>query len=132
MGSEILETLRTLGVTVEVIGPDRLRLKPASKIPSELLLRIREAKPEILAALSRRPATCSPTCYEVEPGKWIHHPWDGCQTFTKPAPPSKRWTPGPCWHCRGGKTCRCIVCWQDGPGECMICHGSGLALRWTQ
>jgi hypothetical protein len=35
-------------------------------------------KPETPADLPTRPATCSPTCYEIEPGKWIHHAWDGC------------------------------------------------------
>lgn len=54
MGNEILETLRTLGVTVQVIGPDRLRLEPASRIPANLVPRIREAKPEILDALRSR------------------------------------------------------------------------------
>lgn len=63
MALELLETLRTLGVRVDVIGPDRLRLEPASRIPPDLLPRIREAKPEILAALVRpavvvEPAEC--------------------------------------------------------------------------
>lgn len=44
MAIEILETLRNLGVTVQVIPPDRLRLQPASVIPTKLLARVREAK----------------------------------------------------------------------------------------
>ncbi len=78
--TEIIETLALLGVTVTAIGPDRLRIEPASKVPPDLLPRIRKAKPDILAFIRNRPATCSPTCYEVEPGRWIHHPWDGCTT----------------------------------------------------
>lgn len=60
MGAEILETLRSLGVTVEVIGPDRLRFQPASRIPADLVARIQEAKPQILAALAKRrvPSPC--------------------------------------------------------------------------
>lgn len=76
--TEIIDTLARLGVTIRAIGPDRLRIEPASKVPADLLTRIREAKPEILAVIRKRPATCSATCYEVEPGRWIHHPWDGC------------------------------------------------------
>lgn len=54
-GVEILEKLENLGIRVQVVGPDRLRFQPASKIPPELVARIRDAKPEILQAL-RRPA----------------------------------------------------------------------------
>jgi hypothetical protein len=84
-GAQILESLRSLGVTVEAIGPDRLRLQPASKIPAELVPRIREAKPAILEVLRSRlvevgsgDAACgSPHCagcYEVESGARIHPP----------------------------------------------------------
>jgi len=31
--------------------------------------------------LDERAATCANTCYPVEPGRWIHHPWDGCTTI---------------------------------------------------
>ena len=50
---EILETLATLGVTVKLVAPDRLRFQPASKI---LVSRIRQEKPAILEALRTRPA----------------------------------------------------------------------------
>jgi putative DNA primase/helicase len=43
-----------------------------------------EHKPEIIRALSARPATCSTSCYEVEPGRWIHRPWDGCTSIEAP------------------------------------------------
>lgn len=52
--SELIETLALLGVTVKAVGPDRLRIEPASKVPADLLPRIREAKPEILAAIRNR------------------------------------------------------------------------------
>lgn len=55
MGLEILATLQNWGVKVEVIG-DRLRFQPASRIPPDLVLRIREEKPAILEALRSRPA----------------------------------------------------------------------------
>ena len=29
---------------------------------------------------ARRAPTCAATCYEVEPGVWLHHPWNGCET----------------------------------------------------
>jgi hypothetical protein len=57
-GAQILESLRSLGVAVTVIGPnkDRLWLEPADRIPAEMVARIRAAKPEILEALRSRPA----------------------------------------------------------------------------
>jgi hypothetical protein len=64
---------------------------------------------DILADLSGRPAACSPTCYEIEPGKWIHHPWDGCETpirgSAEPIIPA-------CADCGcAGKVCsRCWLC----------------------
>jgi len=67
MAAEILETLESLGVAVQVIGPDRLRLQPASKIPQDLVPRIREAKPEILEALRRR--------WVLPVRSTRHHPW---------------------------------------------------------
>jgi hypothetical protein len=58
MGADILETLTRLGVTVTLTGADKIRLEPASRIPPELLPRIREAKPALLEALRNRPPTC--------------------------------------------------------------------------
>lgn len=51
--TQILDTLAQLGVTIKAISPDRLEIEPASKVPVDLLPRIREAKAEILAALSK-------------------------------------------------------------------------------
>jgi len=79
---QILESLRSLGVAVRVVRQDTLSLEPASKIPSEMVLRIREEKPAILEALRNRPAEpetiCgSPHCagcYDVGDGRRIHPP----------------------------------------------------------
>ena len=129
---EILESLRSLGVTVQAVGPDRLRLEPASKIPAEMVPRIREAKPAILEALRNQPTTCSPHCYELEPGVWIHRPWTGCTTSKAEASEHGHKVMVTCWHCRGEKRCTCIACWQAGPGECATCQGSGQVERWIQ
>lgn len=130
-GVQILESLRGLGVTVVAIGPDRLRLEPASKIPAEMVPRIREAKPAILEVLRNWPASCSTDCYELEPGIWIHRPWAGCAT-SKAESSEPRKVTVTCWHCRGEKSCACIACWKAGPGECMACEGSGHVWRWVQ
>ena len=61
-GGQILESLRSLGVAVRVVRQDTLRLEPASKIPSEIVLRIREEKPAILEALRNRPAEPETNC----------------------------------------------------------------------
>jgi hypothetical protein len=47
---EILATLARRGVRVEVAG-DRLRLRPADRVPPELVDVVRDRKPELLAAL---------------------------------------------------------------------------------
>jgi hypothetical protein len=92
-GLEILESLRSLGVTVQAAGPDRLRLEPASKIPSEMIPSIREAKPEILEALRTGLAACgSPQCagcYDTGDGRKIHQPkiGEGYQKWLE------RWAP---------------------------------------
>jgi hypothetical protein len=130
-GLAILETLRALGVAVQAAGPNKLRLEPASKIPNNLLPRIREAKLAILEALRKFPASCSPECYEVVPGVWIHRPWAGCLN-------GRAESIGPhtvfvtCWHCGGLTKCDCVACWERGPGECVTCKGNGQVLRWVQ
>jgi hypothetical protein len=77
--TEILTELQRRGVIVAVDG-DTLSLKPRSALDDSLLARVREMKPAILEALRNRPATCSPDCYEIEPGIRIHRPWTGCTT----------------------------------------------------
>lgn len=78
----ILKELQAIGVEVIPRG-DNLVIRPASKVPPDLKERLKAAKAEVLKALGSRPATCAASCYEVEPGRWIHHPWDGCVTWQK-------------------------------------------------
>jgi TubC N-terminal docking domain len=129
--AEILTELQRRGVIVAVEG-DTLCLKPRNALDDGLLARIREAKPAILEALRNRLATCSPDCYELEPGVWIHRPHTGCTTIKPEASGSQQEVAMTCWHCRGEKRCACIACWQAGPGECVICEGRGQVWRWVQ
>ena len=78
-GLAILDELQRRGVSVTADG-DALVLKPRRAVDRALLDRVREHKPEIIRALSARPETFSAACYEVETGRWIHHPWSGCNT----------------------------------------------------
>ena len=89
--------------------------------------RVRQVKPAILEA-PRKPATCATSCYELEAGRWIHHPWDGCTTIKPESGEQLRKVQETCWHCRGEKKCGCIAC----PGQCAICKGSGRVWRWIQ
>jgi hypothetical protein len=77
--ADILAELSSRGVAVRADG-ETLRLRPKAALDDGLLAHVLANKRNILAALSGSPATCAPTCYEIEPGKWIHHPWDGCKT----------------------------------------------------
>jgi hypothetical protein len=119
----VLEELRFLGVQVVADGGN-LVISPASKVPMELKERLRAAKPEILEVLRSRPATCGPTCYEIEPGRWIHHPWDGCKTPVSP----KTANPIPqagCKHCGGHGMCGCPACSlrrTSEPTPCSMCR----------
>lgn len=128
--AEILAELHRRGVLVAVEG-DSLSLRPKRALDDTLLARVREAKPAILEVLRNRPATCSPDCYQVEPGVWIHRPWTGCTTI-KESPEPLRKVAVTCWHCHGEKRCDCMACWQNGPGECVACKGTGELWRWIQ
>jgi hypothetical protein len=101
--AQILETLSGLGVTVRVIGPDRIRLEPASKIPDDLLPRIREAKPDILAVLKAPPPR------QVERECWHCRGKLRC----------------PCIACAEG-----LRAGDSGP--CVICKGAGKVPAWIQ
>jgi len=99
MGLEILAALKSLGVKVAMTG-DRLRFQPASRIPPDLVSRIREEKPAILEALRSCPVIGSKE-YRAELGKAImcrydwqpgyqglrlhcvahHHPAGACTVF---------------------------------------------------
>lgn len=131
---EILAELQRRGVIVAVEG-DTLCLKPRRVLDNVLLARVREAKPAILETLRNRPATCSPDCYEVEPGRWIHHSWKGCTTVELVAESSGQQVPVGCWHCSGKITCSCSTCARVGlseSGKCVACKGTGQVLRWVQ
>ena len=129
--AEVLTELERRGVRIAVEG-DTLCLKPRRAMDDALLARIREAKPAILEALRNRPATCAASCYEIDPGRWIHHRWNGCTTIQPKADAPLHKVQETCWHCRGEKSCACIACWQAGPSECVACKGGGLVWRWVQ
>ncbi len=98
---EILTELQGRGVSVAVDG-DTLCLKPKRALDSELLTRVREAKPAILAVLRQRPSDCGPHS-------------------------SRNAVTVPCWHCGGSGECNCSTCGVIKPsvvwsmGECVAC-----------
>ncbi len=128
---QIISELTRRGVVIRAEG-ETIRLKPRSRLDDVLLARVREAKPAILEALRGRPATCAASCYQVEPGRWIHHPWDGCTRGKAEAAGPQRQVQVECWHCRGSKACECTACWQAGPGGCVACKGRGQVWQWVQ
>lgn len=131
MALEIIQKLEALGVTIQVIPPDRLRLQPASLVPRDLIQRVRQEKPEILTFLMSHPKTCADTCYRVDATRLVHHPWNGCRTILLRE--VGRVVEGPCWHCGGRKECGCIACCSvDGAGQCLTCRGSGVTVGWVQ
>ena len=141
IGAEILETLRTLGITVTIIPPDRLRLEPASRIPPELLSRVRKEKPVILAALA--PLTVAvqrAECRHCDGKGECDCPACNLRRVSGPVPCSMcRWgdhqvwvvatRPETCWHCGGSGKCGCIACNPKEP--CRTCGGTGRA-PWLQ
>src|SRR5579883_2335497 len=111
--TEIIETLTQLGVTVKVAGPDRLRIEPASRIPPELIPRIKEAKPDILRVLQGRPSS-------------------SLDCRARPEELTTRQVERECWHCAGAKKCRCVSCaLVDESGPCAACGGSGKTVAWV-
>jgi hypothetical protein len=73
------------------------------------------------------PRTCAPSCYEIEPGCWIHHPWDGCTTPVPIAENNEAQEEQACWHCGGEGACQCIACREGGrslAGICVVCRGT--------
>jgi hypothetical protein len=131
----LLQETESLGIRLLVTGDQLKAIGPAT-LPKEqalpLLERLREHRSEVLAILSQRPATCAASCYELEPGRWIHRPGHGCRTI--PPTPAATKVESQCWHCKGLKVCRCIVCWDartGTPGSCVTCKGTGKAWTWT-
>lgn len=133
--ADILEELSRRSVTIRTDG-ETIRLKPRAALDDGLLACVKAHKHEILAVLSARPAPCSRNCYEIEPGKWIHHPWDGCKTCLTPLPekpPQK--VESICWHCNGEGACPCSTCWNpatSGLDDCAACKGTGKVWQWLQ
>ena len=139
--TQIIETLAQLGVTVKMVGPDRLRIEPASKIPADLLPRIRESKPAILAALARPTEAVQPAdCRHCEGKGECDCPACNLRRVSGPVPCSMcRWVerqiwlgtsrPETCSHCGGQGVCECISC--ERGKVCGICGGSGKA-PWIQ
>ncbi len=125
MTVDLLKELKAIGVEVFPQGGN-LVIRPASKVPQELKERLKAHKAEVLAVLKGRPATCAASCYQIEPGRWIHRPWDGCKTIS-PVPPARQ-VERECWHCQGKGQCRCIAC---DPGPCLPCHGKGRIFEWV-
>jgi hypothetical protein len=123
---EILTELQRRGVSATVEG-ETLCLRPKHALDEDLLARIRETKPDILEAL-KRPERCAASCYQVEPGYWIHRPWDGCKTI-QPAQAERR-LERKCFHCCGSGACRCVACGRKG--SCLPCQGTGKTLDWVQ
>ncbi len=147
--AEILAELRQRGVAIRIDGDD-ICLRPKRALDEALLARVRQEKPAILAALRSRPATCSPECYQIDPGVWIHRPCAGCRTAAQrsrvpksrdgaspPKPvPRPRDEATVCWHCEGQRTCGCIACCKNGPeasrAACVVCKGTGERRGWIQ
>jgi hypothetical protein len=129
--AEIIEKLRALGVSLTPIPPDFLRLEPASRVPPELIPRIVESKPAILAALARptvEPADCQhcggkgecdcPACNLRRTDKAV--PCCMCRWADRQV-----WLvatrPEGCWHCAGSGKCGCVGCGRSG--VCAVCGG---------
>src|SRR5579862_4531246 len=105
--ADLMAELSSRGVRVWADG-EILRLKPKASLDAHLLARVQGHKSDILAVLSGRPATCSLTCYEIEQGKWIHHPWDDCKT---PVPSREPHVPSRAdCGCDGAVCSRCFLC----------------------
>lgn len=127
---EVLIELLRRGVRVAAEG-GTLCLKPRRVLDDALLARVREAKPAILEFLRHRPETCSPECYEVEFGVWIHRPWAVCAS-SPPKAEERCKALATCWHCQGEKKCGCSACWRGGSSNCTVCKGLGHLAEWLQ
>lgn len=147
----LLEDLSRHSVRISLAPGNNLKLSGKGKPPEELLERLRVVKPLVVEVLrqqvqppdpaqghstEKRPITCAASCYLVEPGKWIHHPWDGCQTTAVNKEPPRRQISQKCWHCGGQRICGCIACGerlsQGDKGECLACRGTGRVWGWIQ
>ena len=64
----LVAALRSRGVQLVPIG-DRIRFRPASKVPPELLTHLRQRKAEVLVLLARD------TAFAHRSVRWWSHPW---------------------------------------------------------
>jgi hypothetical protein len=130
---DLIHEANSFGVELSSDGTN-LILSPGGKLPEELKELLREVKPELIAALRVRPETCEASCYEIEPGRWVHHPWNGCTTR-----PGKNdltsqvvgvMAETACQHCSGAGKCGCVTCAFGLPvgqdGDCSICSRRGI------
>ena len=90
--TDILQELLRRGVAAQADG-ETIRLKPRAPLDDALLVRLKEHKPEILAALARRLVLCSPTCWHC--GGSGQCDCVTCGRFETRAV----WKPGPCVPC---------------------------------
>ena len=126
--TEILEELRVKGISIRA-QHGVLHLKPKNAIDAQLLGRIREAKPEILAVLRRPPVVVLVESRPADPvGEAVRAVLRPGEEIT-PKGIIRRLPKGVCEHCGGKKFCNCAVCnrgWGKGWfGWCHTCGGSG-------
>jgi hypothetical protein len=119
----LLQQIERLGIRLVVTGNQLRAIGPPS-LPRDqarpLLESLRQHRPEVLAILRKRPATCSSTCYEMEPGRWIHH--DGCKTSPRHIPSIPQ---AECHHCDAKGECECPACTlrqTEEPVHCLMCQ----------
>jgi hypothetical protein len=112
--SKAMELLESAGVRfrldgerVKAVVPDPTPLDVTEALKS--LAQRREEVRAVLVIRMVRPSTCVASCYQIQPGRWIHHPWDGCQTPTTPQTVYEV-AQAECKHCDGAGECSCPAC----------------------
>jgi hypothetical protein len=143
--AEILTELQRRGVTATVEG-ETLCLKPKHALDANLLARLREHKPEILDALSRRRAAVDASCCESQqqckhcgdkgkckcPACTLRRTDEAVPCLMCRADRRQVWLAATrresCWRCAGKRTFP-GSCWP--PCECIVCGGEGRR-AWLQ
>jgi hypothetical protein len=72
-----LPTQQSVSVNNNAASKDLASCKPELSV-SDGLFDKQDGMEDHMEALSARTSSCAPTCYEIEPGRWIHH--RGCKT----------------------------------------------------
>jgi hypothetical protein len=133
---QIVSRLEQAGGKLSLDG-DRITytIPKGSQEAHEILSQLREHRERVAELLRNREATCAASCYEIELGRRIHRPWDGCHTPT-PSQPEGRKSEAVCWHCGGERRCACSTCALEERGRpagpCAACHGTGRVWTWIQ